>query len=511
VDQMPTDFAFINELMAESFPLAELVKGLSPEDVTVCQCVESCDDVCMNRKDRSMCTVSNCRFGAASCGNSGPIVLSHEKRSHVMVKRCGFKGFGLFLRQSAFVKQFMFVYMGEVFDPSSSKAEERFKASSYIMVGGRKGDKLRPAFGVDARLFGDTSRFVNHSCRPNASIEDWRIGSRQLLFFRALKFILPLVEEVTIDYNWSKEALGGECLCGELYDCKYNPRVVQESDRLEPLTPYQAEIVRVFRTKFAGVNALKQGLISNCDTEIHKFSQLTENKWLGSAIINDFFSILQKRDVKHSEFTDTRPSLFGLTYFMAALCDPWIPTKHYDFAGAKRFLDMKSYLKDRRIFNKRRVFFPTNILKPVPSRRGNATLDGWHWVLLIADIQARMIYYGDPACGMMTRTSNPRMYANTFTQSLLKYLGDQYDFELANGLIADADIRERPSAETWGIRIFSKDEFPQQQNGDDCGVCVSLLAERFAVDHNLSLNTSSPMTDGRNRMLLSLITGKVVY
>lgn len=92
-------------------------------------------------------------------------------------------------------------YVGEVLD--SEQFYKRAQAYSdennlhhYFMS--LKGDTV-----IDATLKGNISRFINHSCEPNAETQKWTVnGELRIGFFS--KRDIRAGEEITFDYQFQR-------------------------------------------------------------------------------------------------------------------------------------------------------------------------------------------------------------------------------------------------------------------------------------------------------------------
>jgi hypothetical protein len=74
--------------------------------------------------------------------------------------------------------------------------------------------QVRKDFVIDATKTGNISRFINHSCAPNAKTQKWSVKGVIRIAFEAIKEI-KIGEEITFDYNFvsygQKEQI---CYCG---------------------------------------------------------------------------------------------------------------------------------------------------------------------------------------------------------------------------------------------------------------------------------------------------------
>ncbi|XP_011151428.1 histone-lysine N-methyltransferase SETD2 [Harpegnathos saltator] len=127
------------------------------------------------------------------------------------------KGFGLRAIVDIMAGEFIMEYVGEVVDPKDfrRRAKEYSKDKNrhyYFMA--LKSDQI-----IDATMKGNVSRFINHSCDPNAETQKWTVNGELRIGFFNKKFIAA-GEEITFDYHfqrYGKEAQ--KCYC-EAPNCR---------------------------------------------------------------------------------------------------------------------------------------------------------------------------------------------------------------------------------------------------------------------------------------------------
>lgn len=123
------------------------------------------------------------------------------------------KGLGLFTNTTILPDQFIIEYVGEVLDVN--QFNERMTTANknneinyyYVEIGANH--------YIDAKNYGNLSRFINHSCSPNARLEKWTTYGHDFreqtkLGFFAIKRI-EVNEEITFDYDWQTNT---KCFCG---------------------------------------------------------------------------------------------------------------------------------------------------------------------------------------------------------------------------------------------------------------------------------------------------------
>ncbi|PAV89811.1 hypothetical protein WR25_20054 isoform A [Diploscapter pachys] len=140
------------------------------------------------------------------------------------------KGFGLFAMESIKKGAFIIEYVGEVLPRNEYEARKEIYAKDpnhkhhYLCDTG--------AYTIDATKKGNVSRFINHSCAPNACCEKWTVpntkGNVARIGFFALRDINK-GEEITFDYNF--QVYGREaqpCHCGAENCMKWIGQVQEE-------------------------------------------------------------------------------------------------------------------------------------------------------------------------------------------------------------------------------------------------------------------------------------------
>jgi|LakMenE18May11ns_1017448.scaffolds.fasta_scaffold9915015_2 SET domain-containing protein len=113
------------------------------------------------------------------------------------------KGSGVRALENIKKGQFICEYIGEVIDAALWLAKKKTKRDIYGM-------ELIEGFYVDPEKMGNTARFFNHSCLPNAIAEQWIIKGEPHIVIRAAKAI-KTNKEITFDYG--SEYYIGFCKC----------------------------------------------------------------------------------------------------------------------------------------------------------------------------------------------------------------------------------------------------------------------------------------------------------
>ncbi|KAK2581049.1 hypothetical protein KPH14_006092 [Odynerus spinipes] len=165
-----------------------------------------CGEDCLNRLLMIECG-SRCVVGDR-CTNKR---FQNCEYAKCEVFRTEKKGFGLRAVVDLDVGEFIMEYVGEVVDPKDfrRRAKEYSKDKNrhyYFMA--LKSDQI-----IDATMKGNVSRFINHSCDPNAETQKWTVNGELRIGFFNKKFIAA-GEEITFNYHfqrYGKEAQ--KCFC----------------------------------------------------------------------------------------------------------------------------------------------------------------------------------------------------------------------------------------------------------------------------------------------------------
>lgn len=171
-----------------------------------------CGEDCLNRLLMIECG-PKCNIGAR-CTNKR---FQNAEYAKCKVFRTEKKGFGIAAARDIQPNEFIMEYVGEVLD--SDQFEKRASDYSndknkhyYFMA-------LRSDAVIDATTRGNISRFINHSCDPNAETQKWTVNGELRIGFFSTRFIPP-GEEITFDYQfqrYGKEAQ--KCYC-EAANCR---------------------------------------------------------------------------------------------------------------------------------------------------------------------------------------------------------------------------------------------------------------------------------------------------
>ncbi|XP_055529662.1 probable histone-lysine N-methyltransferase CG1716 isoform X2 [Wyeomyia smithii] len=134
-----------------------------------------------------------------------------QEYSNCQVFRTEKKGFGIQANTPIVPGEFIMEYVGEVLN--SAQFDERAELYSkeknkhyYFMA-------LRCDAIIDATTKGNISRFINHSCDPNAETQKWTVNGELRIGFFSTKYIMP-GEEITFDYQFQRYGRRAQkCYC----------------------------------------------------------------------------------------------------------------------------------------------------------------------------------------------------------------------------------------------------------------------------------------------------------
>uniref|UniRef100_A0A1B0DK39 [histone H3]-lysine(36) N-trimethyltransferase n=1 Tax=Phlebotomus papatasi TaxID=29031 RepID=A0A1B0DK39_PHLPP len=183
---------------------------LTPEDMDRGEL--GCGEDCLNRLLMIECG-SKCVVGDR-CTNRR---FQKYQYSPCRVFNTDKKGLGIMATDTILAGDFVMEYVGEVLN--SQQFEERAANYSkdknihyYFMA-------LRSDAVIDATIKGNISRFINHSCDPNAETQKWTVNGELRIGFFATRTIAP-GEEITFDYQYQRYGKEAQkCFC-EAENCR---------------------------------------------------------------------------------------------------------------------------------------------------------------------------------------------------------------------------------------------------------------------------------------------------
>uniref|UniRef100_A0A7S3V9M3 Histone-lysine N-methyltransferase n=1 Tax=Chaetoceros debilis TaxID=122233 RepID=A0A7S3V9M3_9STRA len=200
-----------------------------PPSDEVCKCTFSegegevkCDEHCMNRMMYNECIGNsetkvgeknpywNCNHGL-DCGNRA---LGRRQFAKCKPQREQGKGWGLVTVKGVQKDGLVQEYAGEIIDEKTKKERLNEWAKDhpndpnfYIMA-------LEPGWFIDARVKGNLSRFINHSCRPNCRLVPVNVGGHTRVGIIANRNIKP-GDFLCYDYQFdTRDRDKFVCRCG---------------------------------------------------------------------------------------------------------------------------------------------------------------------------------------------------------------------------------------------------------------------------------------------------------
>lgn len=157
-----------------------------PDDPAPCSLESNCYNVMSYFEcDPELCPAKD------KCQNQN---FRRGKQFKFQIKMTDSKGWGLYAQEEIPVEKFVVEYMGEVidnveFDQRFSRAFANKDDNYYFLT-------LGNGLYIDAAIYGNEARFINHSCEPNVVPNKWTIysnGQEQIrIGFFALRNILPV-------------------------------------------------------------------------------------------------------------------------------------------------------------------------------------------------------------------------------------------------------------------------------------------------------------------------------
>lgn len=203
----PPRFNYIPRCRVVGKPRTKLGAARDP-----CQCdpkTESCGVNCINRYERRECEIATCPCHER-CTN---LQFQLKKRAPVVVRETPGRGWGLFAAAHISKGTFIMEYAGEIINAAEFKRRrERDRITDavhfYFM-------QLTDKLYIDSSRFGNESRFINHSHRPNCIAEQWKVCDQAAIGIFALRDIAR-GSELTFDYQFVIDGRERQvCRCGE--------------------------------------------------------------------------------------------------------------------------------------------------------------------------------------------------------------------------------------------------------------------------------------------------------
>jgi hypothetical protein len=202
------------------YPAASKVRRLS---ISECQCkAQDSEDMknicntetCLNRQMQEECS-AECGCGP-ECGNRK---LQQREEPKLDVVQMELKGAGVVAEAAIPKGSFICEYVGEVISKEELDRRNRIQAETNNpgVSNHRYYLSLSSQLFIDARFKGGIARFINHSCKPNARIDKWRVCGYERIGIFAITDVF-MGDEITYDYDFRYVGEFEDpqpCFCGE--------------------------------------------------------------------------------------------------------------------------------------------------------------------------------------------------------------------------------------------------------------------------------------------------------
>ncbi|XP_052124705.1 histone-lysine N-methyltransferase SETD2 isoform X2 [Frankliniella occidentalis] len=203
------------QILTENLYLTERIKSKDAKRMA-CDCSLSKDEI--GRGEMGCGEDCLNRLLMIECGSRCPVknMCSNKRFQSAEYAKCEIfktekKGLGLRTTEDLSGGTFIMEYVGEVLDPKEfrKRAKEYSKDQNkhyYFMA--LKSDAI-----IDATMKGNHSRFINHSCEPNAETQKWTVNGELRIGFFTTKPI-SAGEEITFDYQFQRYGKDAQrCYC----------------------------------------------------------------------------------------------------------------------------------------------------------------------------------------------------------------------------------------------------------------------------------------------------------
>ncbi|KAJ6863277.1 hypothetical protein NC652_039973 [Populus alba x Populus x berolinensis] len=187
----------------------------SDGDVGCTNCSSTCCENCVCRVQCISCSKA-CRC-PETCTNR-----PFRKEKKIKIVKTEFCGWGVEAAEPLNKGDFIIEYIGEVID--DKLCEQRLWDMKYKGVQNFYMCEIRKDFTIDATFKGNSSRFLNHSCKPNCILEKWlvlliccfsvMILATSLLFSHTHTLVTCAILPLDLVYSVSMKDVEGETRVG---------------------------------------------------------------------------------------------------------------------------------------------------------------------------------------------------------------------------------------------------------------------------------------------------------
>lgn len=185
------------------------VKPIRLSDSINCECkpaVDKCGELCLNRITNKECNSESCPCGD-QCEN---LKIQKHVVAPVQKFQTEKKGVGVKAMELIKANTYIIEYVGEVVNEIEymKRVDTIYKDDVH-----HYGLLLNNHNVIDAHRMGNNSRFINHSCEPNAEIQKWIVNGNIRMVLFAMRDI-QANEEITFDYKFDPFNGPQKCECG---------------------------------------------------------------------------------------------------------------------------------------------------------------------------------------------------------------------------------------------------------------------------------------------------------
>lgn len=347
-----------------------------------------------------------------------------------------------------------------------------------------------PSFFSSKRCSSESSYFdsiKNEVTNVTASHEE--VGFSLLQFRKLLAFkhidhaedrTPPLVKDTRLrEHDYVSDELYKKCSISHAEEVK----ILEKVDKLitenknEPLIASRRADVSVdekdkLMMSFTSSDSDHTILINKFSVEMtrSKISCLRPRVWLNDEVINFYMLMLMDRDEKLTAAAGGEEKRRTSHYFNSFFIAKMLENDKYAYSNIKR------WSKKFDVFAKDKIFMPINIRNT-------------HWTLAVVFVQKKEIHYYDSMSGS----------GEWYMKNILKWLEDEAREK--NGHVLNKD--------EWKL-VDKERHVPQQNNGVDCGVFVTVCSDFLSDDLPLSY-CQADMQDYRVKIGCAILRGNITY
>lgn len=151
---------------------------------------------CLNQLLNIECDENTCKVGRR-CQNRH---FQNQPETSIEIKMTPLNGFGAFAKQPIPHSSLIIEYVGEMISRKESEKRQRHTIAErghFYMI------QLKSDILIDSKYYGNESRFINHSCEPNAKSVRWSVGGEYRIGIFATRDINVVSKHFTNDLLFS--------------------------------------------------------------------------------------------------------------------------------------------------------------------------------------------------------------------------------------------------------------------------------------------------------------------